>query len=271
MEVDDADLRKRLLEKLKCTNCSKYLSYFPIYFDANQNLLCGRCQPIEHQTLIRNDIYEVSMEAFRFPCSYTSNGCSAEFFPKDIPKHEDWCEFRNIRCPALNLVTDTNCDWQGHSRDIYEHFESNHPKLILQDGRFEADFTSNYVGKFLYAFGQDYFVVTKSTNSIKNLVTCTVTYLGCNPHVVDYSFKITLRNANGSKNVEVDGKVGGTVEIDGNIVLDLLDDPLSIIAEIDVYEEVKNATVGVKQKKSAVNYEMIEGMKCVVSTLIAQI
>lgn len=258
-----------LLEKLVCFNCQNYLSYFPIYSDVNQKSICGRCQQFDTQNFYHNEIYEQSMEAFEFPCTYSKNGCKEScLLPKDIPKHEDVCEFRQMQCPANNDSTNAVCDWKGLTCDIYEHFEEHHPQFILQDGKFEADFVSNYKGVFLYAFGQYYFIVTK-TSDAKNVGTVNFAYTGNDPDVKKYNYKITYKNANGAKSIDVVGKIGETVKIDGEMILDLLGEPFSIIAEITLYEETDTNNVdGTKKERNpAVNYEIIESMKCTVSLM----
>lgn len=265
------DDRTSLLEKLLCFRCQNYLSYFPIYSDVNQNSICGRCQPSDVQNFYHNEIYEKSMEAFAFPCSYCKNGCKkTHLHPKDVPTHEDGCEFRTIQCPALNSLTDAVCDWKGFSSDIYEHFEQEHPQFILRDGKFEADFITNRKGVFLYAFAEHYFIVTKTINSIKSIATVNVEYIGNKSDVKNYNFKITYTNADGAKDIDVVEKIGQTVEIDGKTVLDLLGYPFSILAEFTVYEDINNSNGDIIReiRNPAVNYEMIEGMKCTVSVII---
>lgn len=263
----DKDSTIALLEKLRCSKCHKFLSCFPIYSDTNQNSICGRCHASESKNYLRNNIFEISMEHFKFPCCYESNGCSVKLVPKRILEHENWCEFRTFKCSALSFVTEPLCDWKGFASDIYEHFEQKHQDLILQDGKFEVDLISNYTGNFLYAFGDNYFIVTKTIDSNSDWFACTLTYIGSDPIVNDYNFRIILENGNGSQNIEVLGEIGGTIEIKCTNLLDSLGNPCLVSAEIDVFEKQKitQTSKEVERIGPTVNYEMIEGMKCSVS------
>lgn len=207
------------------------------------------------------------MENFRFPCCHDLYGCTEEYRPKDIPDHEYWCNFKMIQCPAIDFKTNTICEWEGLSDQIYEHFQQNHSKFILEDGKFEADLITSFSGKFLYAFGQDYFIFTKVTDSNKNAFMCTLAYIGHDRKVSSYWFKITLKTPTGEKTVDITGQIGVTVEISVPTIINYLDNPFTILAEIDVFEKPKDdLNVGVNNSVenalTSVNYEMLEAIRC---------
>ncbi|XP_044261848.1 uncharacterized protein LOC123009534 [Tribolium madens] len=124
------------LDKIKCTSCRNYLSYFPITASQNE-ILCGRC-PIK-DGFIRSVPYETLAQFLRFPCRYQPQGCNEESHPGEIPHHEENCEFRVFPCPMPEPVA---CEWEGPRVNLLRHCLNSHSDLVLQNGgKFELDLT----------------------------------------------------------------------------------------------------------------------------------
>lgn len=259
------------LRNLKCCMCHNYLSYFPIYTDSDQTSICGRCQPVVGQSVYRNEIYELATEVFTFPCRNYSKGCLEKLIPKNIPEHEDLCDFRIVQCPIRDdHLSDSPCNWEDIVSDIYQHFRTQHPNLIPPDGKFEVDLTNNFSGKYLYSLGQDYFILTFTSNTDMNLLICNVVNIGFTRKVECCNFKITLKNESGAKKIEVCGNIEETFQWNTREIEKELDNLCSIIAEVEVYmkEEVKEDIDTANGNSPMVNYGLIEGMKCMVRKVI---
>lgn len=255
-------VRNEILSKLVCSTCSKYLSHFPVYFEPNLGAICGRCQP--SATAVRNHLYESALEFSKFPCCFHANGCIERLVPRQIPDHEKWCTHRTIQCIA---VQDSNCEWKGLAKGLYDHFEKKHMEFILLTRSFEIDFVNSHNENCLLSFGQDLYVVTRAADSKKNVYCCTVTYIGSNPRCAEYFFKLTFKNVNGSTEHVMQRKMGQTVEVKRKEIRDLLADPLSIVVEIDVLEEEEeDEKMDADSKEhSTINYEMLKELECLVS------
>lgn len=257
-----------ILDELKCFKCNKYLSFFPIYSDANLHSICGRCDASITENWFHNSIFETSMESVSFPCCHNSYGCTGKFIPKDIPGHEHFCEYKMFECPVFDHDTNTICEWRGRSVNVYEHFEEKHPKYILRDGKFEADLITNYSGNFLFAFGQDYFICTKTTDSSRRIATCILTYIGSDPNMNNHYYKITLKTTNGKKPVDMANKVGTAIEMSIPKIIDLLGNPSSILAEINIFEKPVDEDDQeniVETHDTSLNFSILETIRCSVS------
>lgn len=261
-----AHLRSDTLLNLTCHTCKKYLSYYPIYHDENVGSICGRCQP--SSKAIRNQLYELSVQHSKFPCSFDSNGCLGRFIPSEIPEHEKWCKYRTIQCIILN----EKCEWNGLITNLYDHFEKKHIIFILPTNSFEIDFVNSHNENCLLNFGQDHYIVTRSADSKKNIYSCTVNYIGSNQRCSEFYFKFTFRNVNGSKKYSLHKRIGETVEVKREEIREILGDPLSIVVDIDILarEEVENLNVNNKEFTSPINYEMLKELECLVSIFVGK-
>lgn len=166
--------------KLRCHQCNKYLSYFPIYTEPGVGSVCGRCQHSE--IAIRNNLYEQAMSEAKFPCSFDTNGCIKRRLPKDVPQHETWCKYRTFPCPAAKS---TNCEWRGMIEDLYAHYEKKHVVYILHNNSFEMDFVSSHDENSLMDVGSNLYIVNQIANSKDQSYFITVNYFGCNPECAD--------------------------------------------------------------------------------------
>lgn len=258
-----AHIRSETLTMLVCSTCNKYLSHFPIYFNMNDESVCGRCQPSSNA--VHNLLYERAVEFAKFPCSFDTNGCISRFVPKEIPDHEKWCNYRTVECVALN---DSECNWKGLKKDLYDHFEKKHMIFLLPTKSFEIDFVNSHMENCLLNFGQDLYVVTRSADSKKNMYSCTVNYIGANPKCADFYAKFTFKTVNDSKQHMEQKKIGETCEISRNEIRKVLGDPVSIVVEIDILEEKENEKIeddDSNEYNSAINYDLLKELECLVS------
>lgn len=256
-------VRNETLEKLKCSSCKKYLSHFPIYFVS----ICGRCPRPE--SAVRNQLYEQAMTYSKFPCCFDFNGCIERLVPNDMPKHELWCKHRTLQCPTMDLDA---CNWRGLAKNLYSHFEKEHMIFILPNKSFELDFVNSHKENCLLNYGQDLYVVTRSADSKKNVYSCTINYIGSNPLCAEYYSKLTFKNVNGSKEYVVQKKIGDTVEIQKDEIRRLLEDPFSIVVDIDILdkeemEKMDEDDGADSDYNMAINFEMMKELECIVSYL----
>nr|XP_023014553.1 uncharacterized protein LOC111504271 [Leptinotarsa decemlineata]XP_023014554.1 uncharacterized protein LOC111504271 [Leptinotarsa decemlineata] len=246
------------LKKLLCVNCQNLLSHFPIYFNPN-GPTCGRCPTGENS--IRNEAYENLAQFQKFPCCHKENGCLENLFPKDIPQHERLCSYRKYSC----LTLDMNCRWRGLSQDLLTHFEEEHPLFLLSEGNFEIDFVNSHKENYLLPYGENLFMVNRTTDSKTGTFCCNVTYIGSNKVVEEYSYKIILESGNKSKVHELTKKLNCPIEIDSKIIRSILNDPLSIVARIEVFrEEILINNCENKDEDSDLDYELLRELECLV-------
>ncbi|KAJ8955778.1 hypothetical protein NQ314_006845 [Rhamnusium bicolor] len=260
------------LPNLKCTNCKKYLSHFPIYFNPQGGSFCGRCPISNDGNNMRNEIYENLARTLKFPCCFDTNGCIEVVTPDKIPQHEEFCNFKNYECPMSCF---TNCEWKGTVKRLLDHFEQKHPTFILRDGQFELDFINSHKENYLLPFGEDLYVVSRMNDFKTNTFSCTVSYIGSNARAENYVYKIVLESGNKSQVYMIKNKLKTTTEIQGENIRKILNDPTSIIARIEIMESgddtVENVIIVAKEVKeeeeyvnSELNYDMLSGLECVV-------
>lgn len=118
------------LEQLKCINCSKYLTVFPIYTGTKKPgveiNLCGRCKQFKGKygiQFIQSQTLETAVKFVEFPCIYPD--CNKKLRWNNLQEHEDACPYRTIvcsicqECYSMNLV-----EW---------HFKNNHTEYIKKN------------------------------------------------------------------------------------------------------------------------------------------
>lgn len=254
-------------EQLRCASCVKYLSHFPISLEPDGNSICGRCQPSENA--VHNTVYQIAVQRQKFPCCYNDQGCVENFIPNDIPQHEKFCSFRKFRC---QILSSPECDWEGFAKDLLEHFEVKHPIFILAEGQFEIDFVHNYRENYLLPYCEELFVVQKMTDSTANIFLCTVKYMGTNPETQNFSYKLIMENSNKTKSHEIIQKVNTTAEVSGDLIRNILDDPMAIIGHIEIFQEqrAKLPNDGMEQENPELNYEMLRELECFVSEIFIE-
>lgn len=252
------------LTKLICANCKKYLSHFPIYLHPNEGSFCGRCPKPDEPNTARNEIYESIALTQKFPCCYSSNGCTENLTPHKIPQHEKHCPFMKCDCPAF---VSTSCKWRGFTKDLHDHFSEKHPTYFLADGQFELDFISSYIENCLLPFGEDIFIVCRTNDTKANIFSCTVSYLGSNPLANDYVYKLILENERKSHAHVISKKLNDKADIVVDGIRDVLNNPSSIIATIQILEHAETIEDNGNEEddeNGLVDYELMKELECTV-------
>lgn len=129
--------------------------------------------------------------------------------------------------------------WQGITSHLYDHFTEKHPTFILRNAQFELDFRSSYVKNFLLPFENGIFIVNRTNDSKTNIFTCTVSYFGTNLAVNDYYFKIVLENERKSHTHVISKKLNVRTDVSVEHIRDILINPSSIIANIQILEHAE--------------------------------
>jgi hypothetical protein len=156
------------LLKLKCSACNSCLSYFPIYLSGDKENICSRCiNSLPQGSCFRNEIYETLAQFVQFPCLYKNEGCSKEFFPKDIPHHEENCKFRTIKCPTSHFSL---CTWQGARPTYLHHCQDKHFDLMLKNSEFQFDLSQSHHYDNLLEYNDTMFIVSQKFYSINKLL-----------------------------------------------------------------------------------------------------
>lgn len=135
-------LQSSVLQELKCTKCSCYLSYGPVT-PSSDGYLCGRCPGEESVT-----IYEALAQNCLFPCRYNQFGCQEVLpFGQQVKQHELICKNKPYFCPNVPLE---HCEWQGPYSGMLEHFKERHPHLVLNPPLVELSLTGKTEIRYLY-------------------------------------------------------------------------------------------------------------------------
>lgn len=133
------ELPIKILEKLKCSECSEYLSSVPVYLKNNSESICGRCYVPDDLKFARNNAYEDIASAILFPCRYEKDGCTKKLNTSEIKKHEEECSFLCYNCPVLPNGT---CKWRGNRNSLLEHYFKQHEEFILES-EYQPVFSNN--------------------------------------------------------------------------------------------------------------------------------
>lgn len=219
------------LQKLKCTQCKKYLSIFPIRSRLNGDVICGRC-PSESNTY-HNKIFEDLAEIFKFPCINYPNGCLENLLPKNMFQHENYCPYRMYECPTKNY---TQCQWNGLCHEMYEHFEDKHPTFILNIEKFELDFINKYRETYIMPFEGDLYLVDRIMDTDNKLFKCNVTPIHINSlNVFQINYKLIFQNMHKTQEpVIIEKNVSKEIQVNTENLQKTLNDPTTIIVEIKV-------------------------------------
>lgn len=255
-----------LMSKLLCTKCKLYLSYYPIYTGYTGESFCGRCPVNPLDNLMRNDIFEALAEKQKFPCRYDKNGCIETLTPLTIPDHEEYCPFKKFNCPMLLSPA---CKWTGFAKNLMEHFEEKHPTFLMNDYDFEIDFVNSHHENYLLPYGEDLFILYRSTNSKSDTFICSLKNVGGKAEVTSYNFKIVFES-NTKLQHEMVEKLNGRIEVEGKVLRSLLQDPTSIVAKIDIVPEQDTSGDGGDGEyyHADLNYELLQDLECMVSCLL---
>ncbi|KAG5870813.1 hypothetical protein JTB14_004639 [Gonioctena quinquepunctata] len=170
-----------------------------------------------------------------------------------------------IYSQKISLNTRDYAALERYAKDLLEHFEDRHPTFLLNEGNFELDFVNSHKENYLLPYGENLFHVNRTTDSKEGTFCCTVTYMGNNKLVEDYSYRIILESGNKSKTHEITKKLNCATEINGDIIRSILNDPISIIARIEVFHDEVNADESEqKEDKNDINYELLRELECLV-------
>ncbi|XP_066248708.1 uncharacterized protein [Euwallacea similis] len=230
-------VQQSTLEKLRCIQCRNVLSVFPVYRNPKGDAICGRC-PTD-STFTRDQLYEYAVEFQNFPCINRKYGCLENLLPSYMPVHEKKCKYKMHVCPTRIY---NNCLWEGNLEYLVKHFEKEHPTFILNDCRFEVDFVNNHSEQYLMPFSEDLYVVTREAKSAEETFSVQVKYLGSNPDVDHYNYELTLQSPNRVDQFTLKEKIGAQLILQGRIVEEKLNNPITIIASIAIKQDSKSPT-----------------------------
>ncbi|XP_019869729.2 uncharacterized protein LOC109598289 isoform X2 [Aethina tumida] len=243
---------------IKCSLCHGYLSHFPVYITASENI-CGRCPHPEGS--IRNSIYETLASTYKFPCMYDVNGCLHNDTPEKINEHEKFCSYRLIECPVL--IDNEKCSWRDRPTEVLTHFEQCHPTYILQNAEFELSFSPNLNMYYLLPHFEDFFFVLVNVDKKVNICKMNIEYVGNNPKCLDYDIRIIFQTVNKSVEVTSTHKLGQST-FDIQHTKKQLNDPVAIICHIDMFKEKLEK---ITQKIDDKGEEFLQELECPVCFL----
>ncbi|KAJ3657629.1 hypothetical protein Zmor_009416 [Zophobas morio] len=129
------------IEQLKCSVCTNYLSYFPVYISLSNDNICGRCSPKMAATDLRqNKAYEIVAQDLEFSCRYQSEGCWEKLKPEKIPQHEANCPYVIIECITKNF---TKCEAKTSKLNMMKHCQEKHCDVFLKNDTFDIDLSTS--------------------------------------------------------------------------------------------------------------------------------
>ncbi|KAJ3657630.1 hypothetical protein Zmor_009417 [Zophobas morio] len=131
------------IEQLKCSVCTNYLSYFPVYISATNDNICGRCSSKMAAAYLRqNKVYEIVAQDLEFSCRYQSEGCWEKLKPEKIPQHEANCPYMTTECVTKSF---TKCEVQVSKPNMTKHCHEKHSEIFLTNGKFDIDLSGSQV------------------------------------------------------------------------------------------------------------------------------
>jgi E3 ubiquitin-protein ligase SIAH1 len=204
------NLSTDLLLELECPVCMEYMLP-PITMCKNGHNICNSCKAkMDHCPSCRGkftDIKNLSLEHMcrkvQYPCKHAKNGCKEELPVDAIPKHQSECPYGLYKCPFV--ITGMVCSWEGFIVDMENHIRSEHvqandardvhgthkvrlPKFETASAWCQALFTMKEVF-FRRSFLKDGFLY------------CCVLYVGPKNKAPNYSYRLTIENAEGKGSV----------------------------------------------------------------------
>lgn len=138
---------KPALNKLKCTNCNRYISLGPVK-NIPSGFLCGRCPTDGDEHLSIVTIYETVAQHIQFPCIYDEHGCPQTFpFGDQMKDHELSCSYTPNFCPMGYLE---NCEWKGQDKSMLEHVKNIHPLTVLDDLNVKVNLQAKIEKRYIF-------------------------------------------------------------------------------------------------------------------------
>lgn len=233
------NLPEEVLNKMTCQSCKNLLSLYPVNIKKDgSGALCGRCKPAEEDQYLRDESYELLAQFLLFPCIYKDNGCTKSLVPTLLEGHEPCCEYRKYGCPTSLY---TKCKWEGPKNVLFQHFEEKHPNLIINEQRFEIDFTNSMEEKLLMSVNDEIFLVKKDIDARKEIFICGVEYIKSQEKddVYNYFLRIESNNRNYFHNFPervADGE--DFTKTTANFLREKLQEPPSMFVKIEVLKSV---------------------------------
>ena len=172
-----------ILKQFKCSVCCNYLTKAPIK-QKNDKYICGRC-PGDG---IRQNILEVFVEQYLYPCRFNGMGCTAllEWNSEKLEQHDIACDFKIISC----LIE--GCMWSNSKSQLIKHFIGSHSELVLNDvTHFSLDLTKDDKYCFVFeSFERKYLIVKVRIEC--NIIQCSVTFAENVANGNEYVFNVTF-------------------------------------------------------------------------------
>ncbi|EFA03437.1 uncharacterized protein LOC103313057 [Tribolium castaneum] len=161
---------------LKCSRCNHPLSYFPIYQNGNNELICGRCPQPRGANCVRVTCYEVLAFKQEFPCRFAPEGCKENIGPEIAPQHERNCPFRKInKCPTALF---TQCSWEGKAVDFTLHCFDDHKEHFARNNSLELSLFESGEYYKIVPCGKEIFIVRIRFDALQNVLFSTAVFCG---------------------------------------------------------------------------------------------
>lgn len=177
-------LTDKIVENLKCSLCSHYLSFTPVHIisEDGSKYKCGRCFVKTHIN-IRAVMYEKLAEHMKFPCIYKN--CTQILSWNNVKHHEKICDNQTFTCIALN------CTDEILTNNFAAHFKEKHSKMFHSNSVSVNNLHSSY-GLCILELDEQCYVILYDHNPSKfGITVCAV-----KPH--QKQFDVCL-NSTGSK------------------------------------------------------------------------
>lgn len=206
------ELCEDVLEKLKCCECSEYLSCEPVMLKSNGDSVCGRCYVTDDLKLARNKVYEIVSSTILFPCRYNKDGCTKKFKIDDMKKHEEECQYYRYNCPVQPLGS---CLWRGPITSLLEHFRNEHSECIVEHPyKFQPEYNESYDKNILMiAYGFLFLIQMKFRKNFDK-ISFNIRFIGTPSLSNLFLYKLEITNGVDSliktRNVQTHNKLNST-------------------------------------------------------------
>ena len=113
-----------------CNDC------FSSFQERQGRVLCPTCRDgnLTHDALVKQ-IADTLFTGLSLRCKHYTCGCDRKYPWQFLPRHEQECQFRKSRCPALFA---TGCQWSGTINTLIEHVKVNNCITLLRSTSGEA-------------------------------------------------------------------------------------------------------------------------------------
>ncbi|XP_065287922.1 E3 ubiquitin-protein ligase Siah2-like isoform X2 [Dermacentor albipictus] len=133
--LDFPEVASELASVFECPICFDLIMP-PITQCVNGHLLCSSCSknissvcPLCREQISHTRALAIEKVAGKlpYPCSYSSNGCTAQPLLNQKPDHERTCDFRTCPC----IFADVTCKWTGTAKQMVAHVREAHQNSIV--------------------------------------------------------------------------------------------------------------------------------------------